>query len=104
MPQVFRVTAGDASKLVFAPLLAVPNAAGAGAGDSVSTPVSVVSQFGDGLLPSANYLVLIAPSQPCTAVATAKSSTGFTVTLTPLSSGVSLAAGSFDALVIGLSG
>src|ERR1700733_6138822 len=100
MPQPYRFTDSNANKLVLAPLLSVPNAAGAGAGDSVSTPVSFVDQFGGGLLP-ANYLVLITPSQPCTAVATNKLSTGFNVVLTPLTAGVTLAAGSFDAVVVG---
>ena len=78
----------------------VANAAGSGAGDAVT--VSTLSAFfadsqGNGWLP-ANYSVLVTPNQACSASVSAKTATGFTVTLTP-ASGVTLAAGTFDVLV-----
>jgi hypothetical protein len=78
----------------------VPNLAGSGNGSpvSISLASAFVDSFGNGVLPSLNYSVLITPSQSCWASVSGKTSSGFTVTLTP-DSGVTLAAGSFDVLV-----
>jgi len=62
-------------------------------GAAVSTPVS----FPAGALPP-NYAVHVTPSQAAMASVSAKISSGFSVTLTPLST-VTLAAGVFDVLV-----
>ena len=77
----------------------VANAAGSGAGSAVTTPVAFNDLLGNSELPT-NYTVLITPSQACMASATNKTSSGFDVVLTP-PSGVTLAAGTFDVVVIG---
>ncbi len=78
-----------------------PNPAGSGNGSPVSVSLTnFVDQFGNGVLPGTlNYSVLVTPSQACTVSVSAKTTSGFTVTLTP-ASGVTLAAGTFDAIVM----
>jgi hypothetical protein len=80
----------------------VANDSGSGAGNPV-TVSSLASffedQFGNGLLPPA-YSVQVTPSQACAASVMSKTSTGFSVTLTPDST-VTLSAGTFDVLVFG---
>ncbi|MFZ6727354.1 hypothetical protein ACO0K2_17820 [Undibacterium sp. MH2W] len=71
----------------------VANAAGAGAGASVSTNVSGLSG-----LPS-SYAVVVNPGQDATWYITNKTSTGFTVVLTPRLAATTLAAGAFDYVV-----
>jgi L-2-hydroxyglutarate oxidase LhgO len=74
---------------------------GAGSG---SSPVSVnvtgfQDMYGTGLLPqNGSYAVAVTPSQACAVSVSNKSTTGFTVTLTPPSSGT-IAAGTFDIVV-----
>lgn len=70
----------------------VPNAAGA-AGATVSTAVAMSG------LPSA-YSVQVTPGQEAYAWVTNKTSSGFTVNLAPISSSASIAAGTFDAVVV----
>jgi hypothetical protein len=54
-----------------------------------------------GLELPANYSVIVSGlSQPAIATVTARTHAGFTVTLSPLSSSVELAIGSFDVLVV----
>jgi hypothetical protein len=74
--------------------LAIANAAGGTAGAAVTTAVSFPSG-----LPSA-YYVDVSPSQASFWNVTSKTNTGFNVVLTP-PSGVTLAAGTFDVLVVG---
>jgi hypothetical protein len=81
-------------RVVAALQLGVSNAAGGSGGASVSTPVS----FPVGSLPP-TYMVHITPSQPAMVSVTNKTSSGFSVVLTPLST-ATLPAGSFDCLVI----
>ena len=76
------------------------NAAGSGNGAPVTVACTFTNQFGNGLLPS-TYVVSVAPSQACFASVSAKSATGFTVTLTPTTSGVTLATGTVDVIVTG---
>lgn len=72
--------------------IGIANAAGGGAGESVTAAVTFPS------LPP-NYAVLVSPSQACAWSITDKTWTGFNVTLTPLSG--TLAAGTFDVIVVG---
>ena len=72
------------------------NAAGSAAGASVTQAVS----FAAGSLPS-NYTVLVTPAQDATAFVTAKTSSGFNVTLSPRLATATLAASTFDVAVLG---
>jgi hypothetical protein len=76
----------------------IANATGGGAGQAVTTAVQFVDRYGTGLLP-AQYVVSVTASQSAFATVTNKSSNGFNVVLTP-PSGVTLAAGTFDLVVI----
>jgi hypothetical protein len=76
-----------------------PNASGA-TNTPVSTAVSFTDAFGNGTLPQGgNYCVVVTPSQACFVSVSAKTVSGFNVTLTPTSSSTAIAAGSFDCLV-----
>jgi hypothetical protein len=77
--------------------IGVANAAG-GAGASVTVPVTFPAQLG-GLPP--NYAVLVSPGQACFWSISAKTSTGFIVTLEPTSGSTSIAAGTIDVVVVG---
>ena len=82
-------------------LPAIANAAGSGAGASVTTAVSagLTDQFGTGKLPG-SYSVLVTPSQAsCTVAVTSKTASGFNVILTPSSATATLAAGTFDVVI-----
>ncbi len=82
-------------RVVVGAIPAQANAAGSGAGASVTTAVA----FAPYSLPPA-YSVQITPSQPALVSVTNKTSSGFNVVLTPLSSSTTLAAGTFDVLVV----
>lgn len=71
----------------------VANAAGSGAGASVTVPISVPSGL------PASYGVSVTPSQACFDAVTSKTQTGFNIVLTPTGSGVTLAAGTLDVIV-----
>ena len=75
----------------------VANVAGGGAGSSVSTTVSLTGYQ----LPTAGYCVLVTPSQAATANVTTKTTTSFVVVLTPVVATATLAAGTFDVIVLG---
>jgi hypothetical protein len=76
--------------------LAVANAAGGSAGASVTVAVSFASP-----LPS-NYVVFVDSGQvSVVGTVSARTSTGFTVTLTPLATTVTVAAGSFNVWIVG---
>ena len=70
----------------------VPTAAAAAAGDTVVTTLTL-----QGELPP-SYGVQVTPSQAC-AISTSKSGNVVTITMTPLASTVTLAAGTIDVLV-----
>jgi hypothetical protein len=71
-----------------------PNVAGSGAGASVTTAFS-------GLELPASYSVIVSGlSQAAFASVTSRSHAGFSVVLTPTASGVTLASGTFDCLVV----
>jgi hypothetical protein len=72
---------------------AVANTIGGGAGQSVTTAVAFVG------LP-ASYSVIVTPGQDAVAYVTTKTSTGFNVVLTPRLAANTLAAGTFDVLVV----
>jgi hypothetical protein len=76
-----------------------PNVAGGSAGATVTINVSKLS--GDGVTPGlpANYYVHMSPNQPNVfATASNKTTTGFTITLTPLST-YQIVAGTIDFVV-----
>ncbi len=73
----------------------VANAVGGGAGAAVTTAVTFSEQL------PANYAVFVTPNQDATAYVTSKTSTGFNVVLEPRLAANTLAAGTFDVLVIG---
>jgi len=79
-------------RLILAFLPGVGNAAGAGAGDAVTTAIT-------GLTLPAVYNVQVKPSQAAVASVSARTVSGFTITLTPLSSSTTLSAGTIDILV-----
>jgi hypothetical protein len=87
-----------------AALSGVQNPAGS-EGATVSVAVSLVDQYGTGLLPignpGQNYAVTVTPSQPCFITVSNKGPTGFTVNLVPSGAGVAISAGSFDCILIG---
>ncbi len=86
-------------------LAGIPNAAGGSAGAAVTTAVTATlsDQFGSGRLPTMpnSYAVLVSPSQACFVSVSGKTNTGFNITLTPTTSSATLAAGTFDILVVG---
>jgi hypothetical protein len=97
-----RLIGANGYEPVVAAIFNVANAAGSGAGNPVTITVSnLVDQYGNGMLPASGaYCVIASPSQACMASITTKTTSGFTLTLTP-PSGVTLAAGTFDVLVHG---
>ncbi|MHB1266298.1 MAG: hypothetical protein ACYCY2_01700 [Acidithiobacillus ferriphilus] len=82
----------DSASMVVGIYNNVANAAAAAAGDSVTVALTLAGEL------PASYGVQVTPSQPC-AVSVAKSGNALTITLTPLASTVTLAAGTIDVLV-----
>lgn len=80
-------------RVIMGMLADVANAAGGGAGTSVTTPVAMTG------LP-ASYAVHVTPSQDATFYVTNKTTAGFDVVLTPRLAANTLAAGTFDVVVI----
>jgi hypothetical protein len=88
-------TQARSDRLIAGLQLSVPNASGA-----ASTPVVTAVSFPAGALPT-NYACFVDSGQADVFVSvTNKTSSGFTVTLTPIS-GVAVAAGVFNVLVLG---
>jgi hypothetical protein len=81
-------------RVILAFLPSVSSAAGAGAGDAVTVTISGLS------LPSTPYVVHALPSQPAVVSVSAKTVGGFVLTLTPLTTGTTLAAGTVDVLAV----
>lgn len=71
------------------------NAAGGSAGASVAVNITGLKNL------PANYTVMVQMNQSGDAAVTSKTSTGFTVTLYPPSATATLAAGTFDCLIVG---
>lgn len=76
-------------RVIFAKKLGVSNAAGSGAGATVTVAVT-------GLTLPAEYSVHVSPNQDATWFVTNKSTTGFTVNLNPRLAANTLAAGTID--------
>ena len=77
------------------------NPIGGGAGSTVVVPVV----FSPSNLPAdLNYTIQLTANQACAISWSAKAISGFTVTLTPLSGSLTLAAGTFDAVVTWIAG
>jgi len=74
----------------------LPNVATAAGGSAGAT----VTKTFTGLRLPANYSVQVSASQACDCSVSGKSSTGFTVTLTPPQTSITLAAGTIDVTVI----
>ena len=84
----------QAGRLLVANLPSNANVVGGGAGLAVATAISGLKGL------PAKYSVVVNPGQDATWFVSAKTSTGFTVTLTPRLAANTLAAGTFDAVVI----
>jgi hypothetical protein len=92
-------------RAVIARLIGISNAAGSGAGNAVSTVVTLNQKSSDGTTPLwpsdvSAYNVFVTPSQACFATVSKMTANSFTVVLTPATSGTTLSAGSFDCLVV----
>lgn len=82
-------------RLLVANLPGIANAVGGGAGQAVTTAVTGLKGL------PANYTPVVNPGQDATWYVSSKTSTGFSVTLTPRLAANTLAAGTFDVVVIG---
>ena len=80
-------------RVAFAILPNVPNLAGGSANTPVVTAIT-------GLQLPANYTAQVTPSQDATAFVSGKTQTGFNVTLVPRQTTSTLAAGTFDLLIV----
>ena len=80
-------------QLVIGVLKGIANVVGGGAGLAVTTAIT-------GLKLPASYTVLVQPNQDATAFVTSKTATGFSVTLTPRLAANTLAAGTFDVVIV----
>jgi hypothetical protein len=89
-------TPAHQDRTVIGALPGVANAAGGGAGAAVTTTVTLPASAN---LP-ANYSVLINPGQDATWFVSNKTFDSFQVTLTPRLAANTLAAGSFDAVIV----
>jgi hypothetical protein len=85
------------AQMIYGARANVANAAGAGAGDAVTTALTFEDQYGNGTLPP-EYSVVVTPSQACMVSVTDKTTSGFNVVLTPASG--TLEAGTFDLVVV----
>jgi hypothetical protein len=79
----------------------VANVAGGDAGADVTTSLatSFTDQWNQGFLPP-DYCVLVTPNQDAAVSVTSKTSTGFNVVLTPKTASATIAAGTFDVVVL----
>lgn len=84
----------NVDKVVLAKLDSVTNAAGGSAGTAVTTAVAFANEL------PADYAVFVQPGQDATAYVSSKTATGFNVVLTPRLATATIAAGSFDVLVV----
>lgn len=88
-------TPSRTDRAILGVMAGVANGAGA-AGATVSVAVSLPASAN---LP-ANYAVLVNPGQACWWYVSAKTSSGFTVNLVPQSGTATIAAGSFDCVLV----
>jgi hypothetical protein len=73
----------------------LPNPVGSGAGVVVSVPVVFAEK-----MPTANYAAFVEANQDATTWASAKTTSGFTANIQPRLATVTLAAGTFDILIL----
>jgi hypothetical protein len=99
MSNVLRIADNNGALHIVAFIASVANASGAPSA-AVTTPVSFTGLYGAPLLPANGYAVNVTPSQPCFVSVTNKTTSGFSVVMTPLS-GQSIAAGTFSVSVHG---
>jgi hypothetical protein len=79
----------------------LPNTAGTGGSNvTISSAASFQDGFGVGTLPN-DYAVMVLPNQPAMASVTGKTTSGFSVVLTPPTASATLAAGVMDIIVLG---
>lgn len=79
-------------RIVLGSIIGQANAAGSGAGAAVTVPIS-------GLKLPPNYAVAVNPGQDATWFVSAKTQSGFTVTLNPRLAANTLAAGTIDVII-----
>jgi hypothetical protein len=87
------VTAQE-DRLLVGMKVAVANGVGGGAGQAVTVAVAFAGEL------PANYAVMVNPGQDATWFVSGKTNNGFNVTLTPRLAANTLAAGTFDVLVV----
>ena len=101
MPIRKRLIGENGLMATFAVLSNVANAGGtAGANVTVSLATSFQDGYGVGTLPN-DYAVMVLPSAPAIASVTGKTTSGFSVVLTPATASATIVAGSFDVVVLG---
>jgi hypothetical protein len=83
----------EAYRVVHLNLIDQANAAGSGAGAAVTTAISIPN------LP-ASYMVFVCAHQKASVSVTSKTTTGFNVVLNPVLATETIAAGTFDCLVV----
>jgi hypothetical protein len=89
---------------LMASFVALPNnvngAGTAGSNVTISLASSFQDGFGVGTLPN-DYVVVVTPSAPAIPSVTGKTTSGFSVVLSPITASATVAAGTFDVLVLG---
>lgn len=91
----------QAQPVIVAASAGIANVAGSGAGASVTTAITFTNSYGNGRLPG-SYAVQITPNTIGVTVAVSgKTTSGFNVVLAPAIATATLAAGTFDVLVVG---
>jgi hypothetical protein len=89
---------------LMATFVALPNVAytGGSAGSNVTTSLATSFQdgYGVGTLPN-DYCVVVNPSTPAIPSISGKTTSGFSVVLSPITASATVAAGSMDIIVLG---
>jgi hypothetical protein len=89
---------------LMATYVALPNVANAGGTAGANVTVSLATSFQDGfgvgMLPN-DYVVVVTPSAPAIPSVTSKTTSGFSVVLSPITASATVAAGTFDVLILG---
>jgi hypothetical protein len=98
-PTIYNATQYRVAELLM-PNIPTSIAGGAGAAVTVNVVFDTATDY-DAILPADTaYTIEATPSQACAVSYSSKTTTGFTLTLTPLSGGVTLAAGTVDVKVL----
>jgi hypothetical protein len=89
---------------LMASFVALPNVANTGGTGGSNVTVSLATSFQDGYgvgtLPN-DYVVVVSPSAPAIPSVTGKTTSGFSVVLSPITASATVAAGTFDVVVLG---